>query len=220
MTSPSNRRAVPALLALLLLLTLAACSGASAGGNSGTLSRITVQPGAVPSIAVDGTVRVGCKWGVPRLQLVRLPTRDVTSSATWSSSDTSVATVENGLVTGTGIGTATITASLDGKTGTTKVAVGQTLTLEVTPTVAGTFSVSANPNRQFQALARFPDGTVLDLSVFTTWSSNNSAVLLFYDPSDPLHAPGDAALVSTGTATVTATLDLEHLASFGVTVYP
>ncbi len=219
MTSPSNRRAVPALLALLLLMTLAGCSGASAGGNSGTLSLITLEPGAVPSIAVDGTVRVAAN-GAYQDSAGKTSYKDVTGSATWSSSDTSVATVENGLVTGTGMGTATITASLDGKTGTTKVAVGQTLALEVTPTVAGTFSVSANPNRQFQALARFPDGTVLDLSVFTTWSSNNSAVLLFYDPLDPLHAPGDAALVSTGTATVTATLDLEHLASFGVTVYP
>jgi trimeric autotransporter adhesin len=219
MTSPSNHRAVPALLALLQLLTLAACSGASSGGNSGTLSGITLQPGAAPSIAVDGTVRVGAN-GAYQGSAGKISYKDVTSSSTWSSSDTSVATVKNGLVTGTGIGTATITASLEGKTGTTKVAVGQTLTLEVTPTVAGTFSVSADSNRQFQALAHYPDGTVLDLTVYTVWSSNNSGVLLFYDPSDYTHAPGDAALVSTGTATVTATLDLEHLGSFGVTVYP
>jgi hypothetical protein len=89
--------------------------------------------------------------------------KDVTSSAAWSSSDVAVATVNNGLVTGTGVGSATITASLDGKTGTTLVVVGQTLTREVTPTTPGTFSLSASPDQHFQASAHYSDGTVLEL---------------------------------------------------------
>jgi hypothetical protein len=146
--------------------------------------------------------------------------KDVTSSATWSSSDTAVATVNNGLVTGTGIGSATITAALDGKTGTAVVVVGQTLTLEVTPVTPETFSLSANPDQHFQALAHYSDGSTLDLTHYTTWSSSHTGVLAFYDPSDYTHEPGEALLVSPGTTTVTATLDIEHVGSVSVVVLP
>ncbi len=219
MASRSNRNSVPAVLALLLLLALAACSGAYSGTNSGTLSGVTLQPGAAPSIAVAGTVQVGAN-GAYQESAAKISYKDVTSSATWSSSNASVATVNDGLVTGTGIGSATITASLEGKTGTTVVVVGQTLILEVTPSDAATFSLSANPNRKFQALAHYPDGTVLDLTMFATWSSSVPLVLQFHDPSDYAHLPGEATLLATGTTTVTATLDLEHLASIGVIVFP
>ena len=44
-------------------------------------------------------------------------TEDVTGEALWFSSDTGVATVEAGLATGTGAGTAGITATIDGSEG-------------------------------------------------------------------------------------------------------
>jgi plastocyanin len=55
-------------------------------------------------------------------------TEDLTGNVTWSSSDNSVATVSNsmdtaGLVTGVGPGDATITASLDGMSGSTTMSV-------------------------------------------------------------------------------------------------
>ena len=188
-------------------------------GPSGTLSAVTLQAAAAPSIAVAGTVQVGANAAYQE-SATNTVYKDVTSSATWSSSDTAVATVSKGVVTGTGIGSATITASLDGKTGSTPVVVGQTLTLEVTPATPGTFSLSANPDQHFQALAHYSDGSVLDLTHYTIWSSNRTAVLAFYDPSDYTHDPGEALLVSTGTATVTATIDLEHVGSVSVIVMP
>ena len=50
-------------------------------------------------------------------------TQDVTGSATWSSSNTGVATVTGGLVTGVITGTATITATYGGQTGSASVTV-------------------------------------------------------------------------------------------------
>lgn len=51
-------------------------------------------------------------------------TQDVTSAASWSSSDENVATVSSGgLVTSVGPGTCTITASHSGLTGTSSVSV-------------------------------------------------------------------------------------------------
>jgi hypothetical protein len=218
-SSPPNYKAVPALLALLLLLTLAACSSAFSGTNSGTLTAVSLQPGAAPSIAVSGAVQVGAN-GAYQESATKVSYKDVTGSATWSTSNPAVATVNKGLVTGMGTGSATITASLDGKTGTTMVVVGQALVLEVTPTGTDTFSLSANRDRHFQALANYSDGTVLDLTPYTTWSSSVPGVLQFYDPLDYRHDIGEATLLTTGTTKVTATLDLEHVATLDVIVLP
>ena len=219
MTSPPRHKAVPALLALLLLLTLAACSSAYSGTNSETLAGLTLQPAAVPSIPVAGTVQVGVN-GAYQGSATKVSYKDVTSSATWSSSNPAVATVDKGLVTGTGTGSVTITASLDGKTGTTVVVVGQALVLEVTPIGTDTFSLSGNRDRHFQALANYSDGTVLDLTTYVIWSSSAPAVLQFYDPLVYTHDIGEAALLTTGAAKVTATLDLEHIGTLNVIVLP
>jgi hypothetical protein len=220
MTSSPPHKAVPALLALLLLLALAACSSARLGTNSGTLSGLTLKPATVPSIGVAGTVQVGAN-GAYQQSASEISYQDVTACATWSSSNAAVATVERGLVAGTGIGSAMITAVLDGKKGTTMVVVGQTLVLQVTPIGADTFSLSANPDRHFQALANYSDGTVLDLTTFVTWSSSVPAVLQFYDPLVVYtHDIGEAALLAPGTAKVTATLDLEHVGTYDVIVLP
>src|SRR5437867_1262951 len=128
MTSPSHSKAVPALLALLLLLlTLVACSSYKSA-NPGTtypyLSAVTLQPGSSPSIVVAGTVHVGAN-GTYQDSATEFTYKDVSSSAIWSTSNAAVATVNKGLVTGTGVGSATITASFNGKAGTTLVVVGQ-----------------------------------------------------------------------------------------------
>ena len=61
-------------------------------------------------------------------------TQDLTSQATWTSSDTGVATIdEEGLVTGISVGTTTISAALAGVTGSTVLTV-QSASLVVTTT--------------------------------------------------------------------------------------
>jgi hypothetical protein len=144
--------------------------------------------------------------------------KDVTSSASWSTSKDAVATVEKGLVTGTGIGSATITATFGGKTATTLVVVGQTPTLAVASTGKGMFSLSANPDQLFQATASYPDGNVVDLTVYMTWSSSKPEVLKFFN--DYVHYVGEATLLTTGTTTITATLDSGEVGSLDVTVVP
>src|SRR5712671_54252 len=124
MTMPFHRKAVPSLLAILLpVVILAACNSSSYNGSPpGTtypyLSGVALQPSSSPSIGVTGTVRVGAN-GAYQNSATEITYTDVTSSATWGSSNATVATVDKGLVTGTGIGSATITASFNGKQGTT-----------------------------------------------------------------------------------------------------
>lgn len=62
------------------------------------------------TLYVDGTVKITVKT-------------NVSGKVTWKSSNTGVATVANGVVTGKKAGTATITASISGKTATYKVTV-------------------------------------------------------------------------------------------------
>jgi hypothetical protein len=222
MTMPFHRKAVPSLLAILLpLVTLAACSSYN-GSHPGTtypyLSGVTLQPSSSPSIVVTGTVLVGAS-GAYQNSATEITYTDVTGSATWGTSNAAVATVDKGLVTGTGIGSGTITASFNGKQGTTLVVVGQTPTLQITSTK--TFSLSANPDQQFQVSASYSDSSVLDLTNYVTWDSSAPGVLKFFDPTDYLHSPGEATLLETGMTTVTATtLETGDVGSLDVTVIP
>jgi hypothetical protein len=221
-----NRKALPALLALLLVVVnVVGCGGAYTNSNPNDgkkypfLVDVTLQPATAPSIAVSGTVAVRADAGYQVSANGEVDYKTVTSSATWNTSNAAVATVDKGQVTGTGIGSATISATLDGKTGRTLVVVGQTPTLDITPT--GPFSLSANPDQHFRAPARYSDGSVLDLTYYVTWNSSAPGVVKFYnDPYDYVHDVGEAALLATGTTTITATLDTGDVGSLDVTVVP
>ena len=222
-TAPSNRKFVPALVALLLLILPVAGCGAKSNSKPSTtypfLSEVTLLPSSAPSITVTGTVQVAANGGY-QVSSNEVDYNTVTSSATWSTSNAAVATVDKGLVTGTGIGSATISASLDGKTGKTLVVVGQTATLDISADTGG-FSLSAHPDQQFKASASYSDGSVLDLTAYATWKSSAPGVLKFYDdPYDYVHNIGEAALLATGTTTITATLETAEVGSWDVTVVP
>lgn len=219
-----GRKALPALLALLLLaLNVTACGDGYTNSNPGGkkypfLVEVSLQPTTSPSIAVAGTVAVRADAAY-QVSSQEVDYTIVTSSASWSSSNPAVATVDQGLVTGTGTGSTTISASFDGKTGTTLVVVGQTPTVGITPT--GPFSLSAGTDLHFKASASYSDGSVLDLTNYATWNSSAPEVLQFYnDPLDFLHGPGEAALLATGTTTLAATLDTGEAASVDVMVVP
>lgn len=99
-------------------------------------------------------------------------TQDITSSATWASSDTAVATVTNGgVVTGVGVGTATISATLNGISGSAAV----TVTTAVITELQVTTTAGALPNgmtRDYAATAIFTDNTNQDVTSLATWSSS------------------------------------------------
>lgn len=170
---------------------------ATSAGKSGTAS-VTVT---IPVASVDVTPAASSlQWG-ETVQLTAAP-KDAQGDAldrsvTWSSSDESVATVdENGLVTATGAGDATITATSGGVHGTATVTVTDpATTVEVDPTSA-TLTVGATV--QITATVKALSGSVLSSTV--TWSSSDQAVAT-------VDGNGLVTAVASGTATVTATAD-------------
>src|SRR5438094_582144 len=172
---------------------------ATSEGKSGT-STITVPP--VPVASVEVTPATASVQAGQTVQLTATP-RDANGAplsgrtVTWSSSTTAVATVSNGgLVSGVTPGSATITATSEGKSGTSSVTVTNVpvATVEVTPPSA---SVPAGQTVQLTATPKDVGGTPLSGRT-VTWASSNKAVATVSNS-------GLVSGVTPGSATITAT---------------
>ena len=107
-------------------------------------------------------------------------TNVITSSVTWASSNTAVATISNspgtqGLVTGVAAGTTSITATLGSvvspPVGLT-VSSSPLVSIAVTPPNAALVYLSP---QQYTATGRFQDGTTQDITNVSTWSSSDTS---------------------------------------------
>ena len=131
--------------------------------------------------------------------------QDLTSSATWSSSDMTIATVGNkGLVTGVKpSASATVTASLNGIMGTTTVSVTSAVlqSISVTPTNP---AIPNGTTQQFVATGLYSDLTNQNLTSLVTWSSSNMAAASI---SNAANSAGLATGLSVGSTMVSATLN-------------
>ncbi len=149
-----------------LALSLSACHGFF---SDPILQSITVSPSS-PIVGQGSTV-----------QLTATGVNDDGSTASlnsvdWSSSDTSVATVDtSGMLKGVAAGTATITAksgSVSG-TATVNVTVANLSSISVTP--ANT-TVAPGQQQQFTATGQLANGQTVDITKSVTWSSSNTSV--------------------------------------------
>jgi uncharacterized protein YjdB len=131
--------------------------------------------------------------------------RNLTSSVTWASSDTTQATIANtaganGLATAVGTGgSTTITASMNGVTSNTATLTVTAATLTSIAVTPGSASVPRGGTQQFTATGTFSDGTTQDLTATATWASNNTAVAA--NPPNGL-----ATGANVGAVTITARL--------------
>ena len=129
---------------------------------------------------------------------------DISNSVTWSSGATGVATVVSitGVATGLSAGAATITANLDGESGSATLTVlpasVKLTSVKVTPLTA---SVPMGVTQRFVATAFYSNGYSFDVSNNSKliWSSSATGVATIV-------SPGIATGRSIGTTTITATL--------------
>jgi len=124
-------QALNAALAVGIAIALLACGGQSTSMTSAPSPTVTVS-----SVVVSGTTPVvgqTVQFSATAM-LSNATTQDVTTQATWSSSDASIATASSrGMVTGVGTGEADITATYQGVAGKSHVTIArpqpQTFTL-------------------------------------------------------------------------------------------
>src|SRR5438094_482692 len=172
---------------------------AASEGKSGT-SAITVTSVPVASVTVSpapASVQAG-----QTVQLSATP-KDVNGNPltgrtiTWSSSNTSVATVNSsGLVSGVVAGSATITATSEGQSGTAAITVTSVPVASVTVSPASA-SVQQGQTVQLTATPKDVNGNPLTGRTIT-WSSSNTSVAT-------VNSSGLVSCVVAGSATITAT---------------
>ena len=170
-----------------MLALAAGCGGDSSG------------PPAVASVSVSapaGSIIVG-----QTAQLSATP-RDAAGTAitgrtvTWATSTASIATVSNtGLVTGVSAGSATISATVDGKTGTRLVDIIPPPVASVSVTAAAS-SIQAGQTTQATAVTRDGAGNILTGRA-VTWGTSNPNVAT-------VSTTGLVTGVGGGTATISA----------------
>ncbi|THF74922.1 Ig-like domain-containing protein [Cohnella fermenti] len=118
----------------------------------------------------------------------------VSGSATWTTSDSSIATVEAGLITAVAAGTATITATYNGKSVTMTVYVSTANRIELSKSQV---SLLLNKTETIALTATYADGSTKDITDIAEWKSSNESV------ADILN--GVVTGYKAGTATLTAT---------------
>jgi hypothetical protein len=128
-------------------------------------------------------------------------TQNLTNSAIWTASPSSVATVSvapgsRGLASGIAPGTATITALFAGQVGTASLNVTNATLTSITVTPSSP-NVSLGGSVQFAATGNFSDGSTQNLTSQVNWTSSNASVAA-------IDARGVASSVAAGTTTITA----------------
>ncbi len=131
-------------------------------------------------------------------------TQNLTSSVTWSSSASNVASVSStGVVSGKSAGSSTIQATSNSVSGSSKLTVTASSTTGIASLVSlslspASSSIAVNATKRFSATGTYSDGSTKNLTSTVTWSSSATSVAT-------ITASGRATGVSAGSATITAT---------------
>ncbi len=179
--------------------TITATSEGHSGSAALTVSAVTLPVATVTVSPASASVTAG-----QTVQLTATP-KDANGNTltgrtiSWTSSNTSVATVSSsGLVSGVVAGSATITATAEGKSGTSAITVTAVTVPVATVTVSpASASVPAGQTAQLTATPKDASGNPLTGRTIT-WASSNTSVAT-------VSSSGLVSGVTTGSATITAT---------------
>jgi len=195
------------------------------GGGTATVS----NPPALTSIQVTGpsaNLTAGQKQQMTAMGTYsNRITKDLTGSATWSPSRTTVATVTaGGMVTANTTGTCTVSAKMGSVTGSANLTVNVVLvSIAVTPANP---AVAPGTKQQFIATGTYNDGSTQNLTGSATWSSSNTAVATISTntPTQGLSkalAPGSSTISATsGTISGSTTLTVTSAVITSIAVSP
>ena len=145
-------------------------------------------------------------------------TQDVSESATWTTTNSSIATVENnGGILAKSDGTATVNAALNSHSGNARLDVlsASPTNLVISPVNA---TVIASETEAFKALLTLSDNNVLDITNDMLWSSSNEAVATVSNSSG---RKGVSTGHSAGSSTISGAVSVggsNYIASASLTV--
>jgi uncharacterized protein YjdB len=178
---------------LLCLSLLSACGGGSfAPGVGGLLRSIQITP-SQPSIPLGLNQQF-----TATAHLRNGSTKDITASAVWASSNTSVAAISGpGFAASRATGSATITATLSGVAGFSTLTVTQAVLVSITITPASPV-LFPGTLQQFTATGTFSDHSMKDITGSVTWASSNDNVA-------SIGGGGLATALALGSLTISAT---------------
>jgi len=169
-----------------------------------TLVSLNITPSLEQSVAVGLEVKYKV-WGIYSDN----STKELTSIATWSSSEVEVATIESlsaqaGVVTTHSVGSTLIGASVDGLDATTVSLVVTSPQLESIQVTPANVTVPTATHGRYSAIAFYSDASSQDVTSQVIWVSDNSSVV-----SIVTHGVngGSATALIEGSAKITASLD-------------
>jgi trimeric autotransporter adhesin len=200
----SSSSTATATISLAGLANSVAAGSTNISANFAGISASTTLTVAAPTIASIAVTPVGLTLGIGiNQQYVATATysdgssADLSSGVSWTSSSTSVATVNgSGLAATLGAGQTTIAATVGSfsDTSTLTVVAAHLISISVSPSPQ---SIAVGTTQQFTAIGTFDDGST-QLLTSATWSSSSISVAT-------MSATGISTAVGTGTATITAT---------------
>ncbi|RTL13412.1 MAG: hypothetical protein EKK54_00020 [Neisseriaceae bacterium] len=183
---------------------------ASVSGVSSAPMALTVTNATLSSIAVTPNTKT-LPLGITQ-QYTAMGTfsdgtsLNITSSVSWSSNNTAVATISaSGLATPVAAGNTNIKASVGNVTSpAVSLTVSSAALNSISVTSTTGFSSPLGVNTQLTATGNFSDGTTQDLTSQVTWSSSSTSVATV---SNVAGSNGLVIPVSVGTTNITATLN-------------
>ncbi|MBI3605758.1 MAG: Ig-like domain-containing protein [Nitrospirae bacterium] len=174
------------------------CAGSSnnpQGAGAPSLVKLEITP-LDPSIA-KGTTRQFTATGF----FSDNSTQDLTSSAAWNSSNTTIATITNtGLATATAVGSTIITAASGAISGSMTLAV-TTATLDSISVTSSSPTIAAGTTQNFLATGHYSDNSTQDLTASVIWSSSDASIATI---SNTAGSQGWVSGLAAGPTTITA----------------
>ncbi len=181
------------LTILFLLFLFPVCCGGGSSSSNSTLTYINITPvgPSVPAGATKQLSAVGINADGSN--------HDLAGQVSWSSSDPSVATINNsGLATALIPGTTTITATSGNVSGSTTLTVYAATLFSISVTLPEA-SIPVGIRQQAVATGTYTDGTSHDISTCVIWSSSDSSAVA-------VDRGGLAKAISPGSTVITVTL--------------